>query len=263
MEAEPVQQKLEEMIAQLTTQCARHPEWTAIQLCKDMAKGVPSFVKFFMEKKESEASIEEIHGQGIMPEYPGQEKFPPTRGNRSQTGNPSGKKINSPRPTSAEGQWAEIAAELQTMWKRDDQLEKMLAGTFEKFHKFEAEWGEEGAKYSAPHRRDIKDWEDERKAIQEFREEREKKRRRQDETAARAKAELKAKREAMEKLRKERDEREAELRKLQEEARETEEILERAQAIEVLGSVRACFRCQYPGVRSVYNCPRRDTHHKK
>ncbi|KAL7293530.1 hypothetical protein TKK_0012973 [Trichogramma kaykai] len=233
MEAEPIQQKLEEMVAQLTTQCARNPEWTAIQLCKDMAKCIPSFVKFFTEKKDGDASIEEIYKQGTMPGYPEQEKAPPTRGDRSQMGNPSGKRVSPPRPTTAEGQWAEIEAELDEGWKRDDQLENMLAKTFEKFHKFEAEWGKEAERYTAPHRRNIKDWEDERKAIQEFREDREKKRRIQDETAESARAELEAKRAAMEKLRKERDQRDAELKKLQEEARETEEILERAQSVEL------------------------------
>ncbi|CAB0041169.1 unnamed protein product [Trichogramma brassicae] len=221
METEPIQQKLEEMVAQLTTQCARNPNWTAMQLCKDMV-----------------ATVEEIYRQA---------ENPPPREARGQTGNPSGEK----QATTAEDQWAEIEAEFEKLWRKDDQLEKMLAGTFDKFHRFEAEWGEEAAQYSAPHRRNVQDWKDERKAIREFREEREKKRRMQDETAARAKAELKAKRDAMEKIRKERDLRDAELRKLQAEAQEAEERLERAQAIEVLGSIRACFRCNYPGICDV------------
>ncbi|CAB0034667.1 unnamed protein product [Trichogramma brassicae] len=233
METEPIQQKLEEMVAQLTTQCARNPNWTAMQLCKDMAKSIPMFVEFFTEKRHGKATVEEIYRQA---------ENPPPREARGQTGNPSGEK----QATTAEDQWAEIEAEFEKLWRKDDQLEKMLAGTFDKFHRFEAEWGEEAAQYSAPHRRNVQDWKDERKAIREFREEREKKRRMQDEIAARAKAELKAKRDAMEKIRKERDLRDAELRKLQEEAQEAEERLERAQAIEVLGSIRACFPLQLP-----------------
>ncbi|KAL7293223.1 hypothetical protein TKK_0013365 [Trichogramma kaykai] len=147
--------------------------------------------------------------------------------------------------------------------KEDDQLEENLAGTFEKFHRFEAEWGEEAVRYSGAHRCNVKDWEDECKAIGEWRAEREEKRRRQDEMAERKKAELKIKLKRMEEIRKERDEREAELARLQKEAQDAQEILNRVESTDVLDSMRACFHCEFPGVRSPWNCPRKYTHHKK
>ncbi|CAB0039692.1 unnamed protein product [Trichogramma brassicae] len=145
------------------------------------------------------------------------------------------------------GQWAEIEHELNKLWRRDDQLEQMIAGAFERFHGFEREWGEVAAQYSKPHRRTIKDWEDERQAIRDYREEREKKRNIQDEKAAQKERELQEKRGEIEKLQREREQYEDEMRRLLAEAREIEEVLERAQAVEVLGSTRECFRCSYPG----------------
>ncbi|KAL7290435.1 hypothetical protein TKK_0016123 [Trichogramma kaykai] len=142
MEAEPVQQKLEEMVTQLTTQCARNSNWTAMQLCKDMANSIPMFVEFFTEKRSGSATVEEIYKQT---------ENPPPSGARGQTGNPSVKKPTKARPVTAEGQWAEIEAEFEKLWKEDDQLEENLAGTFEKFHRFEAEWGEEAVRYSSAH----------------------------------------------------------------------------------------------------------------
>ncbi|KAL7288318.1 hypothetical protein TKK_0017652 [Trichogramma kaykai] len=101
MEGKSVQQMLEEIVAQLASECANHRKWTALQLCEDMAKCILAFVEFFVQKKPNNEAIEEIYEEKTVLEYRKQTKGPQTGENRCQTGNPSGELVDPPKPESS------------------------------------------------------------------------------------------------------------------------------------------------------------------